>query len=336
MSANRVMMRCGGDKSSSALSTKCAGCRACAQPALRGPSPCSAPSCAWASRSTALTSRPAKSRPSTSSGHDFFAALGVPLLRGRALEVSDTGNSPAVVVVNQAFADRAGRAGTPSESVSTASVRGRAEIVGVVANFKLRSLREVPTPVLFFAAAQFYLPRMSIAVRTETDPTAAIGLFRAAVARVDPELPLFSVRTADEQLGLALAQERIVAGLLGTFAIIAVLLAATGFYALFSYLMRLRTREFAIRIALGAGSTDLVGLVVGKSAALAALGITAGLTAAFLLSGALSGLLFGVAALDPTSFAASALLLFTVPTLASYIPARRAARVHPAAALRHE
>jgi ABC-type antimicrobial peptide transport system permease subunit len=100
--------------------------------------------------------------------------------------------------------------------------------------------------------------------------------------------------------------------------------------------MRLRTREFAIRIALGAGRTDSIGLVVGKSATLAVLGITAGLATAFLVSRALADLLFGVSPLDATSFAASALLLLAVPTLASYIPARRAARIDPAAALRRE
>jgi hypothetical protein len=231
----------------------------------------------------------------------------VPLVRGRAFEASDTEHSPAVVVVNQAFADRYWPGRNPIGKRLKNIGPGKAEIVGVVGNFTLRNLREMPTPVMFFAAAQFYLPRMLIAVRT-----------------------------ADEQLGLALAQERMVAGLLVTFAFIAVLLAATGFYALFSYLTRLRTREFAVRIALGARSTDLLGSVVGKSATLAAVGITAGLTAAFLLSGVLSDLLFGVAALDPTSFAASALLLLAGPTLATSIPARRAVRVDPAVALRHE
>lgn len=264
-------------------------------------------------------------------GPEFFAALGVPVLRGRAFEASDSEGSPTVMVVNQAFADRYWPGQDP-----IGKRFNRAEVVGVVANFKLRSLRETPTPVMFAAAAQFYLSRMSIAVRIESDPAAGAGLLRAAVARVDPELPLFNVRTGAEQFDLALAQERIVAGLLVTFALIAVVLAATGFYALFSHLVRLRMREFAIRIALGAGRADLIGLVVGKSATLAALGIAAGLAAAVLLSGALTHLLFGVAPLDATSFAASALVLLAVPILASYVPARRAASVDPAAALRLE
>jgi putative ABC transport system permease protein len=270
-------------------------------------------------------------------GPDFFATLGVTMLRGRAFEASDTAQSPAVMVVNQAFAERYWPGGDAIGKRLRSPAPGTdAQVVGVVANFKLRSLRELPTPVMFAAATQFYLPRMTIAVRTESDPSSTLGLLRAAVARVDRDLPLFNVRTANEQLGLAVAQERIVAGLLVTFATVAVVLAATGFYALFSYLTRLRSREFAIRIALGAGRADLISLVVGKSATLAALGITAGLAAALLLSSALADLLFGVSPLDATSFAVSALLLLAVPTLASYIPARRAARIDPAAALRRE
>jgi putative ABC transport system permease protein len=113
-------------------------------------------------------------------------------------------------------------------------------------------------------------------------------------------------------------------------------LAVTGFYALFSHLVRLRMREFAVRVALGAGRSDLVGLVVGKSATLAALGIAAGLAAAALLSGTLTHLLFGVAPLDATSFAGAALVLLAVLMLASYVPAQRAAHVDPAAALRQD
>jgi putative ABC transport system permease protein len=268
-------------------------------------------------------------------GPDFFAVLGVPVLRGRAFDGSDTERSTPVVVVNQAFVDRYWP-GQEAIGKRLAGRGSRAEVIGIVANFKLRNLRETSTPVMFVPAAQFYLSRMTIALRTESDPAAAVGLFRAAVARVDPELPLFDVRTGAEQVDRALARERIVAGLLVTFAFIAVLLAATGFYALFSYLVRLRTREFAIRVALGAGPEALFGLVVGQSAALAAIGIAAGLAAAVLLSGALAHLLFGVAPLDATSFAAAALLLIAVPILASYIPARRAARVDPAAALRYQ
>jgi putative ABC transport system permease protein len=216
-------------------------------------------------------------------GPDFFAALGVQV-RGRDFDASDTEQSSAVAIVNQAFADRYWPGGDAIGKHLNGIVSGKsAEIIGVVANFKLRSLREGPTPVMYAAAAQFYLSRMTIAVRSESDPAAAMG-----------------------------------------------------FYALFCYLTRLRTREFAIRVALGAGRADLVGLVVGKSATFAALGIVVGLGAAFLLSQALADLLLGVAPLDPTSFVASALLLLAAPIVASYIPARRAAHVDPAGALRHE
>ncbi len=270
-------------------------------------------------------------------GVGYFSTIGVSVLKGRAFDASDVEDGPPVTVVNQAFADKYWPGQDPiGKRVMSLGGKTGAEVVGVVANHKTRSVREEPQPVMYACAAQFYMPRMTIVLRTESDPAAAAGELRAAVSRVDPEMPLFGIRTGEERFGLVLAQERVVAGLLVTFAGIAVLLAASGFYALFSFLMRLRTREFAIRMALGASRGDLIGAVVGRSATFAALGVGAGLVAAFLLAGVLSELLFGVAPLDPASFAAAALLLLAVPTVASYMPARRAARVDPAKALRHE
>jgi predicted permease len=271
-------------------------------------------------------------------GPDFFATLGVPLLQGRVFAPSDVEESPAVVVVNEAFADRY----WPGQDVigkrlKSIGPEGKgSEVVGVVANFKLRSLREEPTPTMFAPAGQFYFPRMSVVVRAEGDPAALAGPLRAAVSRIDPQMPVFNVRTGDEQLGLVLAQERVVAGLLVTFAAIAILLAATGFYALFAYLTRLRRREFAIRIALGARRVELVASVVRRGALFAAIGTTVGLAAAGALSGVLADLLFGVAPLDVASYAGAGVLLIAVAAIASYLPARRAARVDPAVALRHE
>jgi predicted permease len=272
-------------------------------------------------------------------GPDFFATMGIPVLRGRAFEASDLESSRPVMIVNKAFADRywpgQEAVGKRIKNIGPEGGEG-SEIVGVVANFKAHSVREEPAPVMFSPAGQFYLPRMSVVLRTDGDPSALAGPLRAAVARIDPEMPVFNVRTGDEQLGLVLAQERVVAGLLVTFAAIAVLLAATGFYALFAYLTRLRTREFAIRVALGAGRAGLVGSVVARGAAFAALGAGIGLVAAGALSGALADLLLGVAPLDPTSFAAAGLLLVAVAALASYVPARRASRVDANVVLRYE
>lgn len=272
-------------------------------------------------------------------GPDFFATMRIPVLRGRAFEASDLEGSQPVMVVNQAFADRywpgQDAVGKRIKNIGPEGGAG-SEIVGVVANFKAHSVREEPAPVMFAPAAQFYLPRMSVVVRTEGDPSTLVGPLRAAAAQIDPDMPVFNVRTGDEQLGLVLAQERVVAGLLVTFAVIAILLAATGFYALFAYLTRLRAREFAIRVALGAGRRNLVGLVVAPGAAFAALGAALGLVAAGALSGVLSDLLFDVAPLDPASFAAAGLLIVAVAALACYFPARRASRVDPATALRYE
>jgi predicted permease len=265
----------------------------------------------------------------------FFATIGAPLLRGRDFEEADVEGRDCVVV-NEAFA----RKFWPGEDALGKRIKNfgnnQAEVVGVVADFKIRSLREDAPPAVFVPSKQFYTPRMTFAVRTYGDPAAALPSIRSAIARVDPDLPMFDARPLEAQFGIALAQERIVAWLLVTFAGLALLLAATGFYGAFAYATRAREREFAIRVALGARALDLVATVVRSGVALATVGVALGLAAAYGLSGALASVVFGVGAADPASFAAAAVALVSLPALACYLPARRAARVDPATALREE
>ena len=154
--------------------------------------------------------------------------------------------------------------------------------------------------------------------------------------RVDPELPAYDVGTGEQRLGVSLARERIVALLLVAFSGLAVLLAATGFYGAFSYSTRLRSHEFAVRAALGARRGDLVRVAMRGGVLLAAAGVAGGLIASYGLSGVLTSLVFGLQPADPVSFAAAAVSLVAVSALACYLPARRAARVDPAAALRSD
>jgi putative ABC transport system permease protein len=269
-------------------------------------------------------------------GPGFFSTLGVPLLRGRDFTDADTKDTPEVVVVNKAFAERYWPGQDPiGKRIMNYGTKG-AEVVGLVADFKTRTLRAPAPPTVFASYAQFYMPRMTIVVRTVSDPAPVLASIQTAVSRVDPRLPAFDRRTGEEKLGVVLAQERIVAWLLVTFAGLAALLTATGFYGAFAYQTRLRTREFAIRMALGARRLDLVRGVLGRGVALAAVGVALGLAAAFALSGVLASLLFDVAPSDPASFAAAALLFIALPALASYLPARRASRIDPAEALRDE
>jgi ABC-type antimicrobial peptide transport system permease subunit len=200
----------------------------------------------------------------------------------------------------------------------------------------MRTLREPAPPAIFVSLPQFYVPRMTIVARTTGDPASMLPAISAAVLRVDPELPAYDAKTGEQKLGVALARERLVALLLVAFGGLAVLLAATGFYSAFSYSTRLRSQEFAVRVALGARRHDLVRVVMRGGVLLAAVGVAVGLAASYGLSGVLSSLVFGLQPADPVSFAAAAASLVAVSALACYLPARRAARVDPAAALRSD
>jgi putative ABC transport system permease protein len=269
-------------------------------------------------------------------GPGFFSTLGVPILRGRDILATDTKDSQPVTVINSALAEKYWPGQDPiGKRLKSAGGKG-AEVVGVVADFKMHSLREPAPPTLFVPAAQHYLPRMTIAVRSVGDPEGILSSIRTAVTRVDPSLAVFDTRTAEEQLGVLLAEERIVAWLLVTFAGLAAILTATGFYGAFAYHTRLRTREYAIRLALGARSGQLLSLVLMRGVSLAVTGVGLGIAVTYALSGVLASLLFGVAPVDPATFAAAALVLVGIPVVASFIPARRASRVDPAVALRDE
>jgi predicted permease len=264
----------------------------------------------------------------------FFDTIGVPLLQGRDLSPADTKDSPEVVVVNRAFAERYWPGENPIGKRITNWGEKGAEVVGVVADYRMRSLRDPAPPALFVSHAQFYVPRMTIVAKTTGDPAVLLPAISAAVLRVDPELPAYDAGTGEQKLGVALARERIVALLLVAFAGLAMLLSAMGFYGAFSYSTRLRSHEFAIRVALGAQRGDLIRIVIRGGVLLAVVGVAGGLAASYGLSGVLSSLVFGLQPADPVSFAAAALALVTVAAVACYVPARRAARVDPAAALR--
>jgi putative ABC transport system permease protein len=269
-------------------------------------------------------------------GPGFFATLGVPVLRGRDVLPSDTNESAPVLVVNSAFAERFWPGEDPiGKRIANAAPNG-AEVVGVVGDYAMRSLRGSVPPAVFMPHTQFRTQRMTIAFRAVGDPAAMAAGVQAAVARIDPELPVYDVGTGESKVGVALAQERVVAWLLGTFATLAAVLTATGFYGAFAYQTRLRRREFAIRAALGARSVDLLASVLRRGVTLASVGVAVGVLGAFVLSESLASLLFGVTSSDVASFFGAAALLVAVPALACYLPARRASRVDPAASLREE
>jgi len=269
-------------------------------------------------------------------GH--FDTLGVPLRGGRDLAASDREGSPSVVVVSQSLAERFWPGQDPiGKLLRDLGPRGAAHVVvGVVADVKLRQLTEDPRPIVYVPLAQWPMPRMTLAVRTSLPTREAVVSLRAAVARVDPELPLFRVRTLEDHIAASLARERLLAGLFTAFGGLALVLSWAGLYGLVSFVTASRTREIGVRMALGAAATDVVRIVVGQGLRLAAVGLVVGLGVAIALARLLSGLLYGVHPVDLPTLAVVAALALLAGAAAGHLPARRAVRIEPGAALRHE
>ncbi len=210
------------------------------------------------------------------------------------------------------------------------------EVVGVVRDSVSFTLSEDPRPYAYVPLAQSYTPWLALEARTEGDPSAMLPAVRREVAALDPTLPLFDVTTLDDAIGLSLFPARLGASLLGLFALLATLLAAVGVYGVVAYLVSRQTRDIGIRMALGASRRHVLWLVLGRSGALVLLGITLGVVAAIALTRFVVGFLYGVSAVDPATFLVTSLALAGVALLASFVPARRAARIEPLSALRHE
>ncbi|HLU38256.1 MAG TPA: ABC transporter permease [Planctomycetota bacterium] len=269
-------------------------------------------------------------------GVRYFETMGIPLVRGRASTAEDRAGSLPVVVVNETFARRF----WPGEDALGKRIRydGErfAEVVGVARDGKYRSLTEEPRPYVWIPFAQQYRADMTVHIRTAGDPLALAAAVRAQVRALDPDLPITGLKALEEHFGLALLPQRAGASLLGSFGVLGLLLAAVGLYGVVAYGVGQRTREIGIRMALGARTDDVTRLVVRQGAALGATGLAIGVALAAGAARLITGLLYGVRPLDPVTFAAVALVLGGTVLAASWLPARRAARVDPMAALRGE
>jgi putative ABC transport system permease protein len=267
----------------------------------------------------------------------YFRALQVPLRRGRLFTPHDLTTGP-VAIVNETMARRSWpnqdpigkRFGAGSHPASWVTV------VGVAADMRNTSLAEEPDREYFLAYVQSPLPAMSLVIRTELDPLRLASTLRAAVNGLDRDVPVSELATLATSISRSTSTRRFSAALLGSFALLALLLASVGIYGLISYSVTRRTHEIGVRMALGAAGDRIAAMVVGRAVLLAGAGVLIGLAGGLALMRLLRSMLFGVSATDPAVFAAAAGILLAISAAAAYLPARRAARVDPLVALRHE
>ena len=277
-------------------------------------------------------------------GPRYFETLGIPLRSGRVFDQQDTAVGPQVAIVNDEFVRQYlhGRAAVGVHLRVQAMDPGgpkpiEREIVGVIEQVKVEGLGEKQND------AEIYVPIMqnpwywaALAVRTSGDPTAMLPLVKAVIAKYDNQLGVTHVRTIEQVAHESIAEPRFRARLLGAFATLALLLSAIGVFGVLAFSVAQRTREFGVRMALGAQTSDVLGLVLRRSARIAVVGIATGMLGAVMLARSLSALLFGVLPLDPVTFVSAPVLLALVAFAASGIPAMRAARTDPAVVLRQE
>jgi putative ABC transport system permease protein len=272
---------------------------------------------------------------------NYFEVMGMPLLKGRSFSAADTAEAPRVVVINQTLAARI----WPGESpIGKRFKNGRpesqnpwCEVVGVVADVKLEGLeRDTPLQVYLPLSQQPHSPGLWLVVRTAGDPLQAVAAVERTIHAVEKDLPLFPSRTMEQRLGSSLATRRLTLSLLLSLAVLALVLAAIGIYGVTSYSVRQRTQELGIRLALGAQRRDVLKLVLAQGLKLTLLGVGLGLLAALALTKWLEALLFNVRPTDPLTFTVIAVVLVLVALVACWVPARRAAKVDPLVALRHD
>ncbi len=278
---------------------------------------------------------------------DYFRAMGIPLLAGRAFTAADHHGSQPVILINQELARQLWSGENPigrQMQVMGGSEAGPREVVGVVGNVRSQRLQsdgpvDPPEP-------EFYIPelqpwrqapeQMTMVLRTAADPGAAVPALRRVVASLDRELPLFLVRTMTEVMSESIAPPRFRAALLGAFAFLAFALAVLGVYGVVTYATACRTQEIGLRMSLGARPWDVVRLVMGQGLRMALAGAGAGVAIALWLTHLMSSLLYGVSAADPLTYVAAAVVLIGAVVAASVVPAVRASRIDPVSALKYE
>jgi putative ABC transport system permease protein len=268
----------------------------------------------------------------------YFAAMGIPVLRGRPFGRQDRLDGPRVAVVNESFVKKYSPDDDPIGRVILGDWADPkpTEIIGVVGDIRHNGLTAEPRPTVFLAQSQVPGYYTYLIVRTAMEPKQMAEAIRREVRQVDPRLPVTNVQPMKQYVSGALARPRLYAGLLGAFAALALLLAAVGLYGLMAYVVSQRTHEIGVRMALGARRLDVLGSILGEGARLTLAGLAVGAICAAVLSRVVGNLLYGVTPHDPLTYWGAAQLLAVVAFIAAYLPAHRASRVDPMVALRYD
>ena len=269
----------------------------------------------------------------------YFRAMSIPLLKGRLFTDQDVEDVPGVIVINDEMAARY----WPNEevigkriSLEDAKTGPFLTVIGVVGNVHQVTLDSEPYPQMYQAYSQNPAWGATLVVRTASDPIGLISSVRAQVSSIDIDQPLYNVRTMEQVFSESISRQRFNTLLIGLFTVVALALAAVGIYGVISYSVSHRSHEIGIRMALGAQQRDILKMIIEYGLKLALIGVAIGLVAAFVLTRVMTSLLYGVSAIDPLTFAISAIILIGVALLGCYIPARRATKVEPMIALRCE